>query len=305
MELIKPMLASPPKANGGNPLLMVGKGYTADIKLDGIRAIAYWDGITLKLVNRSMVDVTHRFPELDATHPFGKAPCILDGEIVAQSGSFQDTAKRDKQNKPFDVAQTMKAIPVSFVAFDLLHLGDQDLRAHPYHERRAYLDMLRLDADNYWNRSVVSDDPGFFDSVKALGMEGVIVKRDSSPYRSGRFSDWVKVKAVRSITCVATGYELGEGARSHFGAMTLKLLKSDGMNGAEFVDVGTVGTGFTASEITHLKSELDAGQVLLVEIECLNKTKDNKLRFPVYKGLRTDLSVLDAGIEQLETLPST
>lgn len=155
-----------------------------------------------------------------------------------------------------------------------------------------------LTANPTLRTSVLSYDPAYFDQVKAAGMEGVIAKRLNSTYKAGRFSDWLKFKAVRSITAVGIGYEAGTGARAHFGAMFLALIGPDGP-----VEIGRVGTGFTATEITSLKTEMDAGRPVVVEIECLNKSKDGKLRFPVYKGLRTDQSVADATLAQLDEIP--
>lgn len=295
IDPIKPMLASPPKAERVERLAGT---HWFDLKLDGLRAIAYWDGSTLKLINRSMKDITASFPDLEATFP-DLPPCVLDGEIVADSGSFQDVARRGKQTKPADVARHVGSHPVSFVAFDALNIDGADLRSHPYFDRRMMLDGLAtLFHSNKWTTSVVSKDPAYFEQVKALGMEGVIAKRIRAPYRSGRFSDWIKFKAVRSITCVAVGYETGEGARAHFGAMFLALISDAGV-----VRVGRVGTGFTMLEIEDLKHDLDAGLMPLVEIECLNVTKDGLLRFPVYKGRRHDLSVADATFDQLVDIP--
>lgn len=298
-----PMLASPPKSER---LPTLAGTHAFDIKLDGIRAIAHWDGAFLTLINRSGNDITNRFPDLTAAAAvLGDKPLILDGEIVACSGSFQDTAKRDKQNRPADVARWAAQIPVNFVGFDLLMEGGEDLRRRPWHERRKRLESLLSCFDQPDDRfvpSVVSYDPGFFEVVKSMGMEGVIAKRINAPYRAGRYSDWVKFKTVRSVTCVAFGYEPGTGARAHFGAMFLSMYD---VTHGEFVGVGRVGTGMDTKEIGYLKAELDAGRPVICEIECLNVTRDGSLRFPVYKGARTDLSVLDAKIEQLADIPRT
>lgn len=293
------MLASPPK---GERLEILRGTHAFDLKLDGIRALVYSENGVVRIMNRSGIDITHRFPEVEAAAGVFRRPSVLDGEIVALSGSFQDTAKRDKQNKPGDVASAMQALPVAFVAFDIPWLGAVDMRPHPFRHRRELLDGWWMDHDLTANptlrTSVLSYDPAYFDQVKAAGMEGVIAKRLNSTYKAGRFSDWLKFKAVRSITAVGIGYEAGTGARAHFGAMFLALIGPDGP-----VEIGRVGTGFTATEITSLKTEMDAGRPVVVEIECLNKSKDGKLRFPVYKGLRTDQSVADATLAQLDEIP--
>lgn len=295
---MKPMLASPPKAERVERL--AGTHYF-DTKLDGLRAIAYWYNGALTILNRSMRDVTHQYPELEASaSTLGEFDLVLDGEIVANTGSFQDTAMRGKQNKPADIARAMASTPVTFVAFDVLYLDGADQRNVPCFDRRMILDGLDVLLRAPWTTSVWSLDPAFFEQVKALGMEGVIAKRNRSTYRSGRFADWIKFKAVRSITAIGSGYELGEGARAHFGAMTLALVNDAG----EPVSIGRVGTGFNNAEILKLKAQLDAGVPVLCEIECLNVTKDGQLRFPVYKGMRdSELSLADARLDQLDDIP--
>ena len=302
---IKPMLASPPKKERVEQLAGT---HAFDLKLDGIRAIVYWDGSACKILNRSMRDITHRFPEVEAsiTTAGFATPMIFDGEMVAASGSFQDTARRDKQTKPEDVVRVMKEIPVCFVAFDLLWEASGDLRHQPFKLRRELLELAwvtyGLKTHPVLRTSVLSLDPGYFETVKSAGLEGVIAKRLNSSYRTGRFSDWIKFKTVRTITAIGIGYEAGTGARAHFGAMFLALLDTNA-NPAAFVEIGRVGTGFTASEIAMLKDEMDQGRPVIVEIEALNRSKDGKLRFPVYKGIRTDLSYVDATLAQLNDLP--
>jgi bifunctional non-homologous end joining protein LigD len=147
--------------------------------------------------------------------------------------------------------------------------------------------------------TVWSDRVEIFEQCRDLGMEGVIAKRAGSLYHPGRRSpDWIKFKALHRVSCVPTAYERGEGSRSHFGAMHLAMVGPTGP-----VPVGRVGTGFTEREITDLKGRIDRGELFVVEIECLNVTKGGVLRFPVYKGVRSDLSPLDATIDQLGTLP--
>lgn len=296
---VKPMLAVP---QDGRRIETLSGSHTFDVKLDGIRALAFWDGSQLLIRNRSGRDITHRFPELEVSAPevFGNLPTVVDGEIVAVSGSFQDTAKRDKQNKPEDVARVMHQIPVQYVAFDCLYAAGTDRRGESYLDRRDLLDAVGLSA-GFWSASVISTDPSFFEAVRKLGMEGVIAKRNRSSYRPGKNGEWIKFKATHTITAIGVGYEKGEGARSHFGAMFLALIGDDGKP----QQIGRVGTGFTNREIDHLKAEFDAGHPVLVEIECLNVTKDGALRFPSYKGIRTDLTWSAASIHQLDSIPRT
>jgi bifunctional non-homologous end joining protein LigD len=304
MMLYRPQLAVPGNAStnrqGVSLPNLQKQGYAFDVKIDGVRVIAYWDGTRLRLINRNGVDVTHRFPELSASAPGLDRPMVLDGEVCAVDGSFESTAIRDKQTSPGDVAAAMHKMPIKFLAFDILELdGNERFHAQPWLERRQQLDALLLPEP--FDRTVWSPDASFYDAVKSLGMEGVICKQVSAPYQQGRRSPvWIKYKTVRRVTCVATGYEPGTGARKHFGAMHLAMIDPRTRTP---VGVGRVGTGFSEREILELKRILDSGQPIVVEIEALNTTKTGQLRFPVFRGIRTDLSVVDATIDQLAELP--
>lgn len=304
---IRPMLAAPSSGTKGRRgvdlATLIHGTHLFDLKLDGLRAILYWDGTTLRLVNRSGIDITRKFPEVAdvASALPADLPLILDGEIVCNSGLFNDVATRGKQEKPHAIADAMRRLPARFIAFDILHLDGEDLRAKPYFDRRMMLvGTLAAVNDPLLQPSIVSEDGiKFWESVAKLGLEGMIAKRKDQPYMEGKRSPaWLKYKTTRRITCVAVGYEPGTGARAHFGAMFLALV---GPNGP--IPVGKVGTGFTEAEIVALKADLDAGKMPLVEIEALNVGSGGQLRFPVFKGYRVDLSVADCTLDQLDQLP--
>ncbi len=290
---MKPMLAVPNKNGNTTDGL---DGWIADLKLDGLRALVGWDGHQITITNRNEIDITRQFPDLELRLMDAMAdrgPSLIDGEIVADDGTFTSVATRGKQVQPQAIMDAVRRHPVTFVQFDTL-MRDAAVVTHlPLTARRELVfsgvDQVLTHHDAAW----------LFTEVKRLGLEGIIAKDPVGRYHPGkRFAGWVKVKAVRTVTCIATGYDVGKGARAHFGAMHLTML-----DGNATVDVGRVGTGFTESEIRWLKTELDSGRPAVVEIECLNRTADDKLRFPVYLGVRTDLSVLAATVDQLVELP--
>lgn len=310
MDTIAPMLASPSTGAGNrqpvslDELAASGKWH-GDLKLDGLRAMLYVHRSgAVTMLNRSGVRVEHLFPEvvdalmaaLDGLSPGGGF--VLDGEIVAENGRFESVATRGKQSSAAAALRMRESLPCRYIAFDVLRMADRDLLGEPFSTRRDLLTALcgLLDLD------VVVSSANLrllWDNVTRLGLEGLIAKRIDSPYLPGKRSPaWVKFKTVRRVSCIAVGYEPGQGARAHFGKMHLAMV---GPTGA--VSVGKVGTGFTEAEIRDLKARLDAGQPFVVEIEALNRTSSNVLRFPVYRGIRSDLSVLDATIDQLDTLP--
>ncbi len=300
------MLATPSTgASGRAPITLASLAGTHvfDLKLDGIRAMLRmgYEGESPSLVNRNGVNIAERFPDvIEVARTYGGLPIMLDGEIMARNGSFESVAIRDKQANPANVARSMATIPCVYFAFDVVDYAGVSLVHKPWTERRFVLDDV---AEDYglWT-TTWSDDPCFLEQVREMGMEGVIAKRKTSQYQPGRRSpEWIKFKCLHRITCIVTGYEPGEGSRAHFGAMHLALIDTEK---GELVPVGRVGTGFRHADIDDLKSALDQQQVLLGEIECLNLTKGGQLRFPVWKGIRRDVTPLDCTIDQLKTLPS-
>lgn len=288
--LISPMLASPSTGSGDrHPVdlerLMATGDWVLDTKLDGIRAMAA-DG---RLYNRQGVDITERFPEIAVE----SERLVLDGEIVSVLGSFEAVAQRDKLIRKALIAKAAESNPCVFIAFDCPFMEVAGWRGRRYNlEQVASVRDLPITPTGgleLWHRTA------------ELGMEGVIAKRLDSRYQPGkRSADWIKFKHLHRITCLIAGYDPGQGSRSHLGALLLALY--DTATG-DVVSVGRCGSGFTERQTHELKARLDAGELLMAEIETLNVTSHRTLRFPVFRGLRTDLSVLDCTLDQLTQIP--
>jgi bifunctional non-homologous end joining protein LigD len=298
MADIKPMLATASTGASNRRPVSIGElagTHVYDLKVDGVRAILYRDADGVRLVNRNGVDITYRYPEI--VREIEGTGLAIDGEIIADDGRFETTLLRDQQEKRATIARLSSVHPCRFIAFDGPEVhGD-------WERRRQWLEM-ELDAHFDTDRVTItpySDDPAFFTQVAEMGMEGVIAKRKTARYQPGkRSTDWVKFKTVRRVTCIVIGYQPGTGSRQHFGNMQLAMLDAD----HNPVEVGTVGSGFTEKQTRDLKARLDSGELLVVEIECLNITSGRRLRHPVYKGIRSDLSPIDVTTAQLDELPT-
>lgn len=294
-----PMLATPSTGASGlhkqsyADLIDTGL-WVGDLKLDGIRAFAHWDGKQVTFTNRTGADITRKFPEV-ADVDLGSESLWLDGEIVAVDGRFETVLTRDKQERAPAIRRLASSHPCRFMAFDI-----PEFASWPYVDRRAALEELLEDRVGTFGLTVVSDSPTFLDLTREAGLEGVILKRKGSTYQFGKRSrSWVKFKNLHRVTCLVAGYAPGTGHRAHFGAMDLALVT----DGGDLTLCGRVGTGFSEREIAELKARLDGGEVLVVEIECLNRTSGGQLRFPVYKGVRGDIDVLACTTKQLDALP--
>ena len=124
------------------------ESYGWELKWDGLRAVAYVEDGKVRLVSRNDKDMAASYPELGVLTERAGAPVILDGEIVALRHGRPDFGllqSRMHVLRPED--KLLRAAPVQYYVFDLLHHGEESLLGSPYTERRARLEDLGLDAD--------------------------------------------------------------------------------------------------------------------------------------------------------------
>lgn len=268
---VDPMLA---KADGGR--LRSGPEWTYEYKLDGYRAAMRIapDGTTV-LTSRNNIDFTAEFAELAgvlAPALDGRA-AYLDGEVVVygedgridfelmqeRRGRYvrHQTAGRDK---PFD------DLPVRFLAFDLLRLGDQTLLTTPYDERRRLLAGLPM-PDPYRVsvvRAVTFDElaadrrtpDDFLKHAAAAGYEGVVAKLRNSAYVPGQRPDsWLKHPLIRTQEVIICGWRPGQ--RSFTGTLGGLLLGAHDPETGDLVYIGDVGTGFSQAARADLQAQLE------------------------------------------------
>ena len=189
----RPMLASAGAIRGE------ADHYAFEPKMDGWRATVSVAAGRLLVRTRNGHDVTASLPELEplGTCFFGRS-VVLDGELVAHKGtpsSFYRLSGRMAAKRPAAVDQARQRTPATFVAFDVLW-HDGDVTDLPYTERRRLLESFEL-AGPAW--CTVSSFPGagaeLFAACTALGLEGLVAKRLTSPYEPGvRSKPWVKAK---------------------------------------------------------------------------------------------------------------
>jgi bifunctional non-homologous end joining protein LigD len=294
-------------------------GWAYEFKWDGMRALVWVDGGRPRVVTRNGNDVTKSFPELQGLgSSLGHHQVLLDGELIVlgEGGvpSFSKLQHRIHATSPASVRKAASADPVSFVIFDLLHLDGRSLVEAGYDDRRAELEALEIGAPGWAVTPSFTDQRGedIFRSVVKLGMEGVVAKRRDSPYRPGRRSpDWIKVKDQLFQEVVVGGFTQGNGRhRNEFGAL---LLGIPGADGRSLSFVGKVGTGFTDTSRRALSADLQrlvrvtspfkhgppaaverestwVTPKLVGEVRFSEWTPDDRLRHPVWRGLRPDKS---------------
>lgn len=308
-----PMLASSGPATDEAARHLAQQGYVFDMKWDGVRAIAVVTDGEVKLLNRKGEDFAYRYPEVCAaltTLSFmHNTDLVLDGEIVI----FDPTTGRPQFGltgqrafgpaRARDIEAASKRTPGTFVAFDVLACGPDDLRSTPQQARWLVLDMLVPASGNGVVRSIRSEDGmAMLKIVREQRLEGLIAKDPRAGYQAGRRSCWVKMKPTRTCTALVTGFEPGEGKRADtFGALLVSVLSEAG----GMVSIGKVGSGFSDVELATMDPFVKAGQEFMVEVEYLDRQPGTGvLRFPVFKGVRWDLTRADCTEAQLPPIPA-
>jgi bifunctional non-homologous end joining protein LigD len=285
--------------------------YGFEFKWDGIRAMCYWDGRSLRLQTRNRKEVTARYPELWLLgKELGARRAILDGEIVAfdERGrpSFEELQQRMGLNAEADIRRQMQATPVAYLLFDAVYLDGELLLGQPYSARRQRLYELEL-ASGHWQTPPhrVGDGQAMLRASRENGLEGVIAKRLDSVYEPGRRSGaWLKVKNRLRQEFVIGGWVEGEGRRRGLPGAILVGYWEDG----RLVYASKVGTGFTEAMLAELArlmkplerdtSPFEVGRPpghphfveprLVAEVEFSEWTRGRELRAPSFKGLRDD-----------------
>jgi bifunctional non-homologous end joining protein LigD len=305
-ERIEPMMA---KLASKIPSPDDDWGY--EFKWDGIRAVAYVEGGTVKLISRSGEIITSRYPEIHAMgRALGSREVILDGEIVALDDngrpSFEEIQQRMGLTSDSEIRRKMKEVPVTYMLFDVMWQDGHPLLNQPYADRRTTLAKLKL-AGASWQTPPYEKGGGkeMLQASAKAGLEGIVAKKLDSKYEPGRRSGvWQKIKNRNRQELVIGGWLEGEGKRQGYPGALLVGYYQDG----KFVYAGKVGTGFTDATLEKLNklmkplarktSPFDAGSPpraahfvepkLVGEFEFVEWTKSGQLRAPAFKGFRED-----------------
>src|SRR5688500_13431924 len=203
---VKPMLAK------AATKLPVGDDLYYEPKWDGFRCVVFRDGDEVELGSRNERPLTRYFPEVVAAVKANlPEKCVVDGEIVVPRGDrlhFEDLLQRihpAQSRVDLLAGQT----PASFVAFDLLALGDESLLEVPFGERQARLRTALADVQAPVHVSAITQDAGtaqrWFETFEGAGLDGVVAKGADVLYGQDQRL-MTKVKHVRTADCVVAGF---------------------------------------------------------------------------------------------------
>lgn len=301
-----------------------GGEWTFEQKYDGMRVVAAVTSRAVSLVTRNGRDKSAQFPEIaaalrDLAAEAGR-PLVLDGEIVAlvrgRPAPFQ--ALQSRLHRSSGVAEMVTRAPAAIVLFDLLRDGRTDLMRRPLSERRARLETLL--ADNTDKRIRISQSSRSGKRMIALartrGWEGLIAKRLDSSYVPGaRSRDWLKLKLQHRAEFVVGGYTEPRLSREHIGALLLGYFDARG----RLRYAGNMGGGFNRASLLEMAKRLRplerktspfaqpvktnepahwVSPKVVVEVKFAEWTSDEKLRQPIFLGVRDDKDARDVHKER-------
>jgi ATP-dependent DNA ligase len=220
---IEPMLAKIADRIPGGP------GFLYEPKWDGFRAIVFRDRASLYIQSRDLRPLDRYFPDLHAALLSQLPPrCVVDGEIVIATSAGLDFDALQLRLHPAAtrVAKLAAEMPASFVAFDLLALGDEDLRAEPLFTRRERLERAfdTVKAPVYLTPMTRDAETAqqWLDRFEGAGLDGVIAKAGSGRYEAGKRT-MLKIKHVRTADCVVAGFRWHRATPDVVGSLLLGL----------------------------------------------------------------------------------
>ena len=252
MPPIAPMLAK--------AVTSIPPGASYEPKWDGFRSLVFRDHDEVELGSRNERPMTRYFPELvEAIKAELPERCVVDGEIVIATEQGLDFDALQQRIHPAASRVTMLAekTPASFIAFDLLALGDDDYTQRPFAERRAALVEALDGAGRSVHLTPATTDhelaQRWFTEFEGAGLDGVIAKPLDLVYQPDK-RVMFKIKHERTADCVLAGFRWHKTSTAEqplLGSMLLGLY-DDG----HLQHVGVIGA-FPAARRAALIKELE------------------------------------------------
>lgn len=277
---------------------MESSDYLCELKLDGIRCIAYLDDHT-DIRNKRDIQLIGAFPELEGIYRQVPRRCILDGELIIASADgapdFEAMQARSMLTDPVRIRLASSRKPASFVVFDVLYYGGEEIMNRSLMERKEILSDAFTESERLARSRVFDNSPALFELTTRQGLEGIVQKRKNSLYHPGKRSrDWIKVKNLIDEDFVACGYipkgdvcslvlgQYDDGKLVYQGHVTLGVSRQ-------------VASGYPASDtcpFTPVPANCDRvhwyDPLRVCTVRYMERTGSGGLRQPRFKGFRTD-----------------
>ncbi len=246
-----PMLAT------GAPGPLDSPDYAYEVRWEGLRVLAGTEGPRVECRTGAGQDPLFWFPELlEVRGAIQPAWCLLDGELVLveeDRPSPQALRRRLLASDPDEVAELAESLPVSYMVYDILRIGDSWLLDVNWDERRDILLRAVSPTDAVRIAPIFSEGGEAVSLARQLGLESVVAKRLRGRYSPGeKTRDWLQIKPMEVVEAVICGWMEGRGAR---GGTIGSLLLGQFRQG-ELVYIGHTGTGLDAETLPFLHQSL-------------------------------------------------
>ncbi|OLD89994.1 MAG: DNA ligase D [Gemmatimonadetes bacterium 13_1_20CM_4_66_11] len=231
-------------------------GWIFEVKLDGYRMrAACQDGEPI-LYSRKGLEYTESFPEIArAVKAIPFEGVILDGELVVLNEAGRPNFNMLQARARLGAREARRAAiesPATLYVFDLLAFGGYDLRKLPLVKRKEILrKILPQTGPLRYSEHFEKNGEALYEQVVKLGLEGIMAKKADSPYRSGRSSDWLKIRADRIDDFVVVGFTKPKGARGGFGSLHVGAYQD-----RKLIYCGRAGSGFTGDQLEEISAQL-------------------------------------------------
>lgn len=283
-----PMLLSETKEPFNN------KEYIFELKFDGIRAVIFAEPGKIKIRNKRSDILNDRYPELLGIENNIKKKVIFDGEIVLivdGKPNFEKLKERALLKNIIKINYFAKHYPVVFIAYDIL-FEDTDLTKLPLIERKKILNKYK--DTNKFIKSVYIEEKGIdlFNTIVKQNLEGIVAKNKDSKYKiNKRSKDWIKIKNLKDEDFHICAYKEEDKVIIILGNKKDNKLFYAGKvsiekNNPEYLVIKKVPKSinnlvdFNNDKYTYIQPILECTVVFL------EKTRNNMLRQPIYKGLK-------------------
>jgi len=287
-----------------------GSDWLYEVKWDGYRALCFIEGGKVRMLSRRGTKLDKQFAAVASAlaQSVKVATAIIDGEVVALDDTGNPSFQHLQNLTGFGTKPALKGMSppnLNFFAFDLLYLNGYDLRKAALIDRRQLLTSVFLPRDIVrYSDNFMGKGDELLKAVRAKGLEGIIAKQAQSRYESKRSNCWIKIKVTTQQDFVICGYILGE--REPFGALVLGYYKDKNLTYA-----GNVGSGFTQQSLKSVFEKIkplitkkavlsdvprEIGEVtwtkpeLVCTVKFTSWTRDDRLRAPVFLGMRIEVA---------------
>ena len=280
------------------------ENYIFELKLDGIRCIAYIEPKSVVLQNKQHKDVTDIYPELSDMKKCVKKRVILDGELVVLvdgKPNFYALQKRSLMSDEFKIKLAANKNPVQFVAYDIIYYDGKELTDKPLMKRKEILSKAVTEGQSLSiSRYIEKNGKAFFELAKQEQLEGIVAKKKDGLYHIGkRTHDWVKIKVMQDEDLYVCGYQLDENGKvkdlilGYYddndklqcrGKVYLGVSETDRKIIGEFAKKNTVKRPW----FDKYKNAVWLKPELIGTAHFMHETESGGMRQPVWKGIRAD-----------------